>query len=144
MRGWGQGCRLSDMQDTARGSRPRKRARRSRAEWVEEVQRWRASGQSAVAYARERGIHAGTLAGWASKVRDLTVAKSVGGDQRGSMFVPVQVAPAPTAAAAAAKARLDRGEVEVVLRNGRRIRVSGTFDSEAVARLLMIAEGAAC
>lgn len=60
------------------------------------------------------------------------------------MFVPVQVAPAPTAAAAAAKARLDRGEVEVVLRNGRRIRVSGTFDSEAVARLLMIAEGAAC
>ena len=130
------------MQDTAKNGRPKKRARRSRAEWVEEVRRWRGSGQSGAEYARERGIHAGTLAGWASKVRDSMGAKPVSRDQRRSMFVPVQVAPVP--AAVLAKAGVERGEVEVVLRNGRRVRVSGTFDGEAVARLLMIAEGAAC
>jgi len=54
------------------------------------------------------------------------------------MFVPVHAAPA------AGKAGADRGQIEVVLRNGRSVRVSGKFDGEAVARLMMIAEGAAC
>jgi hypothetical protein len=58
------------------------------------------------------------------------------------MFVPVHAAPA--AETAAGKAGADRGQIEVVLRNGRSVRVSGKFDCEAVARLLMIAEGAAC
>lgn len=130
------------MQDTAKNGRPKKRARRSRAEWIEEVRRWRETGQSAAKYAHERGIHAGTLAGWASKARDLVLAKKPASrDSRLSKFVPVHVAPAPVAGAGASA---DRGQVEVVLRNGRRVRVSGAFDGEAVARLLMIAEGAAC
>jgi hypothetical protein len=58
------------------------------------------------------------------------------------MFVPVHVA--PVAETSAGKAGADRGQIELVLRNGRRVRVSGEFDGEAVARLLMIAEGAAC
>jgi hypothetical protein len=58
------------------------------------------------------------------------------------MFVPVHAAPA--AETGAGKAGADRGQIEVVLRNGRSVRVSGKFDGEAVARLLMIAEGAAC
>jgi hypothetical protein len=58
------------------------------------------------------------------------------------MFVPVHTAPA--AETVAEKAGADRGQIEVVLRNGRSVRVSGKFDGEAVARLLMIAEGAAC
>jgi transposase len=128
------------MHDAVKNGRAKKRARRSRVEWSEEVRRWRESGQSATEYARERGIHAGTLAGWASKLRDSIVAKAVGG-QRRSMFVPVHVAPV---ASAAARAGTDCGLVEVVLRNGRRIRITGTFDGEAVARLLTIAEGAAC
>lgn len=131
------------MQDTAKSGGPKKRARRTRAEWLEELRRWRGSGQSAAEYAQERGIHAGTLAGWASKVRDSMVAKAGGRDHRRSMFVPVHVAPAPVPAAVA-KTGSDRGEFEVVLRNGRCVRVSGTFDGEAVSRLLMIAEGAAC
>jgi hypothetical protein len=130
------------MQDTAKNGRLKKRARRSRAEWLEELRRWRENGQSATEYARERGIHAGTLTGWASKVRDSVVAPRVASGERNSMFVPVHVAPA--AGAAAGKVGADRGQVEVVLRNGRSIRVSGPFDGEAVARLLRIAEGAAC
>lgn len=130
------------MQDTAKSVRLNKRARRSRAEWLEELRRWRASGQSAADYARERGIHAGTLAGWASKVRDSVVAPRVGSGQRSSTFVPVHVA--PVAETSAGKAGADRGQIELVLRNGRSVRVSGKFDGEAVARLLMIAEGAAC
>jgi hypothetical protein len=130
------------MQDTAKNGRPKKRARRSRAEWLEELRRWRGSGQSATEYARERGIHAGTLAGWASKVRDSAAAPRASNGQRNSIFVPVHVAPA--ARPAAGKPGADRGLVEVVLRNGRSVRVSGTFDGEAVARLLMIAEGVAC
>jgi hypothetical protein len=130
------------MQDTAKSGRLKKRARRSRAEWLEELRRWRASGQSAADYARERGIHAGTLAGWASKARDSVVARRAGSGQRSSMFVPVHVA--PVAETSAGKAGADRGQIELVLRNGRSVRVSGKFDGEAVARLLMIAEGAAC
>jgi len=130
------------MQDTAKSSRLKKRARRSRAEWLDELRRWRASGQSAADYARERGIHAGTLAEWASKVRDSVVAPRVGSGQRNSMFVPVHVA--PVAETSAGEAGADRGQIELVLRNGRSVRVSGKFDGEAVARLLMIAEGAAC
>ena len=130
------------MQDTVKSGRPKKRARRSRAEWLDELRRWRESGQSATEYARQRGIHAGTLAGWASKVRDSVVAPRVSSGQRNSMFVPVHVAPA--AETAAGKADADRGQVEVVLRNGRSVRVSGKFDGEVVVRLLMIAEGASC
>jgi transposase len=123
------------MQETAKVSRPKKRQRRSRSDWTAEIKRWRESGQSAVEYAEVRGIHAGTLAGWASKVRESSGARARG-DAR-SMFVPVRVAPAtPTS-----EIRPERGEVEVVLRNGRRVRVSGDFDSGSLARLLMVAEG---
>lgn len=134
------GRSLRRMQESTKTGRPKKRARRSRAEWIEEVRRWRESEQSATEYARDNGIHAGTLAGWASKVRDSMVAKPVAG-QRPSMFVPVHVAPAASTPATAGG---DCGQVEVVLRNGRRVRISGAFDGEAVARLLIIAESAAC
>jgi hypothetical protein len=58
------------------------------------------------------------------------------------MFVPIHAVLA--AETAAGKAGADRGQIEVVLCNGRSVRVSGKFDGEAVARLMMIAEGAAC
>jgi hypothetical protein len=42
-------------------------------------------------------------------------------------------------------AKAGPGEIEVVLLNGRRVRISGNFEGEAVARLLAIVEGgAAC
>jgi|GEM_PF-6453751 len=38
-------------------------------------------------------------------------------------------------------AKAGPGEIEVVLLNGRRIRISGNFEGGAVARLLAIVEG---
>lgn len=125
------------MQDAAKSGRSKKRQRRSRAEWTEEIERWRGSGQSASEYADKRGIHAGTLAGWASKVRETMGARAGARGDGKSMFVPVRVAPAARASATYSEG----GEAEVVLRNGRRVRVSGNFDNGSLARLLMVAEG---
>jgi hypothetical protein len=109
--------------------------RRTRAEWVEEVRQWRRSGKTASAYAAERGLHAGTLAAWASKVRD-AIPVSRESRKKQPVFVPLHVA-AP---------RRDNGsvggEVEIVLANGRRVRVSGAFESDQLARVLAVVEGA--
>jgi len=125
------GCKLSRMQDAGKIGRSKKRQRRSSAAWAEEVRRWRESGQSAAEYAAERDLHAGTLAGWASKV------KRGGRRQRRSAFVALRVAERP----AIMRAKAETGELEVVLLNGRRVRISGNVESEAVARVLAIAEG---
>lgn len=109
------------------------RKRRSRAEWVEEVRRWRQSGRTAAVYASERGLHAGTLAAWASKLRDVATADG-GAERTPSAFLPVRVTtPRPSQSAGA--------DVEIVLNNGRRVRVGGDFQSEQLARLLAVVEG---
>lgn len=98
---------------------------------------WRASGQSASAYAAQHDLHAGTLAGWGSKLRHVTSsAPVVAAGAAGSSpvrFLPVRVS-----------AEADRHEpplIELVLRNGRRVRVGGVFDGEVLARAIAIAEG---
>ncbi len=62
---------------SARGSRRHhskgtsgKRPRRSKAAWLEFVQRWRRSGQTAGQYAQRHGLHVGTLAVWGTKLRE--------------------------------------------------------------------------
>jgi hypothetical protein len=101
------------------------------------VRAWRASGQSASAYAEQHGLHAGTLAGWGSKLRDVTRSAPVvaaGATGRSPVrFLPVRVS-----------ADVERNEaplIELVLRNGRRVRVGGAFDGEVLARAIAIAEG---
>ena len=129
---------LPGMRETFTSRRRSQRPRRSRAAWLEEVQRWRQSGQSAADYARQRGLHAGTLMVWGSKLRgELAV---VGPSARPSRvgFLPVHVSE-PLGAGSAASS----GQLEVVLRNGRRVVVSGDFGAERLARLLDIAEGGA-
>src|SRR5690606_41912331 len=53
---------------TARG---RKRPSRTRAEWIEEIRRWRKSRQTAAEYGAEHDVHPGTLVFWGSKLRDV-------------------------------------------------------------------------
>jgi hypothetical protein len=127
---------LPCMRKTFTGNQMGKRPRRSRAAWLEDVRRWRESGQSAAEYARERDLHAGTLMVWGSKLRSEVAAASSGRRPRAG-FLPVRVAE-PTRAATAAG-----GQLEVVLRNGRRVVVSGDFGAQRLARLLEIAEGGA-
>lgn len=94
--------------------------RATRAQWAERVRRWRASGLSAPVFARRAGFHPGTLRWWASRLRSThkTAAK----------FVEVVVAP-PAA-----------GRVEVVVRDGVVIRVSGAFDAEVLRRAVAALE----
>jgi hypothetical protein len=129
---------LAGMKEHFSGSRPGKRPRRSKAAWVEEVVRWRQSEQSASEYAREHGLHAGTLTVWGSKLRGEQTPKRRAARGQAAGFLPVRVVEAAQPSLA-----VERGRFEVVLRNGRRVVVSGEFGSEALTRLLDIAEGSA-
>ena len=72
---------------------------------------------------------------WGSKLRG-EVATVPGGRPTERGFLPVRVTERAMAAVAA------NGQLEVVLRNGRRVLVSGEFGApERLARLLEIAEG---
>jgi hypothetical protein len=101
---------------------------------LEDVKRWRESGQSATEYARDHDLHAGTLMVWGSKLRVEVPTQTVGHHSRAG-FLPVRVARRTAATVATG------GQLEVVLRNGRRVLVSGEFGAEGLARLLDIAEG---
>ena len=110
----------------------RKRARRSRADWVKEVKSYRASGLRAAEYAASRGLHAGTLCGWLSKL-----GKSEEADRGAARFLPVRVS-----GDEGAQARAKRpAEVEVTLRNGWRVRVAGELPPEGLVELLVLLEG---
>ncbi len=110
----------------------RKRARRSRADWVEEVKRYRASGQRAAEYAASRGLHVGTLCGWASKL-----GKGLEAERQLPRFVPVQVDGGGASSAYSKRP----AEVEVTLRNGWRVRVAGELPAEGLVELLVLLEG---
>ena len=133
------------MQTRTQVDRRGKRPARSRAAWLEEVKKWRKSGQRAEAYARSHGLHPGTLAFWASRLRhDLdpkTTQKLVGAQPA---FVPVHVASQTKRRKATDQPSIE-GEFEVVLTNGRRVRLAGSFAATSLARLLAAVEGgAAC
>ena len=73
---------------------------------------------------------------WGSKLRGEVSAAS-GSQPARSEFLPVRVVE-PSGDAVAAG-----GKLEVVLRNGRRVMVSGEFGAERLARLLDVVEGGA-
>lgn len=109
-----------------------KRARRSRAEWIKEVRSYRASGQGAEEYAAAHNLNAGTLCGWASKLGKEGARPSSTG-----RFLPVRIARAEDARASRGPA----SEIEVVLCNGRRVRIAGEVPREGLAELLALVEG---
>ena len=135
------------MKNGNESNRSLRRPRRTKAAWIEEVRSWRESGQSAEQYAAERGLHRGTLCAWASKAREALAVTPSGRASRGEAlkkleFLPVRVA---ERGAASSSSQGLGGEFEVELLNGRRVRVRGEFQREALARLLEVAEGgAAC
>jgi hypothetical protein len=84
-------------------------SRRERAQWVA---RWKASGRTATEFGAEHGLTAGKLYGWAREGK---------GETREATFVEVRARDLATVAAPA-------GVVEVLLRGGRVVRVSGVVD----------------
>lgn len=144
----------------ASGEEQVRRARRSRAQWEQEVNRWRASGQSAQQYATENGLNAGTLAWWASRIDP---SKTGRGGQRSAhhrsqlpAFLPLKVTPAvhdggSLAATAVARQpaqphsnRRSAG-VSLVVGNGRSVQLDVDFDAATLRRVIDVLEGvAAC
>lgn len=131
------------MQTTTQVDRRGKRPARSRAAWLEEVKKWRKSGQRAEAYAGAHGLHPGTLAYWASRLRDdlgpKTAPKLVGASPA---FVSVRVASRTQRRKETEQPSIE-GEFEVALTNGRRVRLAGSFGVESLVRLLAVVEGGA-
>jgi transposase len=130
------------MRETFSGGTSGKRPRRSKAAWLEIVQRWRRSGQTAGQYAQRHGLHAGTLAVWGAKLRnELAAATEPVSEGAVARFLPVRV----LGAQSRTDAQRESAELEVVLRNGRRVLVRGDVGSDTLRRLLDLAEGgAAC
>ena len=142
MREAAAGTILWCMRETFSGGTSGKSPRRSKAAWLEIVQRWRRSGQTAGQYAQRHGLHAGTLAVWGTKLRsELTAVTEPVSEGAVTGFLPVRV----VRGSARSEAQRESAELEVILRNGRRVLVRGDVGSDTLRRLLDLAEGgAAC
>lgn len=121
------------MEITQSTKRVKKRQARSRAQWLSEVRQWRRSGQSGADYAKAHDLDQGTLAWWASRLRGEVAAEPARKRKSAPAFLAVRVRETPT--------RLVEGSLEVVLANGRCVRINGDFNVERVSRLLAAAEG---
>jgi hypothetical protein len=114
------------------------RVRRSRTEWTAEVIQWRKSGLGSAEYAEQRGLTRGTLLWWSrqvgavDEVRDAAPITAVAP----VTFVPLRVREDLSQPAAAGE-----GSIEVILCNGRRVRIAGAVDGGTLARVLDAAEG---
>jgi hypothetical protein len=126
------------MRDTRSTEQARKRQRRSRAQWLVEVRRWRRSGKTVADYAEAHDLATSTLTWWARELRGAIEADSATKPERKPAFLAVQV----REAAETPKPPSDFIGLEVVLANGRVVRVVGDFDVERVSRLIAAAEGA--
>jgi hypothetical protein len=117
---------------------PAKRARRTRAEWTVEVARWRKSGLGSAEYATQRGLKRGTLLWWSRQVGAVSVADGPVGAAgvKPVTFVPLRVREEH------AEVSTGQGAIEVILRNGRRVRIAGAVDGGILARVIDAAEGA--
>jgi hypothetical protein len=91
--------------------------RASREEWVRRVASWRRSGETANVFAARYGWNPGNLRWWSSEERR----------SRGDSVAFVEVT--------AAEPLRTKSCIDVLLANGRRLRVRGDVDAETVARL---------
>jgi hypothetical protein len=113
----------------------RRRPNRSRGQWAKEVARWRRSGLKSAEYAAKNDLSQSALLWWSCQVRKGARATRRGGGSRG-LFLPVRVT-----ADVGAEPQVQTPHLEVVLVNGRRVRVVGDVDLVRVRQLLDAAEG---
>jgi transposase len=96
------------------------------AEWAKRVERWQRSGLSAAAYGAREGIPGEQLSWWKWHLGRRAVAPQREVALGKVRFVPARVVER------AAPARAG-GQVEVVLGNGRIVRIMGAVDSKLLA-----------
>ncbi len=108
----------------------------SRETWTARVEGWKRSGLSKAGYASEIGVNVSSLKWWIWKI----------GAERRRAAVPVtQRARVPTKKLAPLKfvemtRAIAREPMEIVLLDGRRVRVPLDFDDAALERLLRVIE----
>jgi hypothetical protein len=123
--------------------------------WRTVIGEWSSSGQTKVAFCKVRGLSPSAFHWWKGELarRDAAQGKSSppagAGQNRGakaSPFVPLRVvASAGRSAAGQVSAReVDGGGLEVVLSNGRRVRVGSDFDGGLLAKVVAVLEGTPC
>src|ERR1039458_5486805 len=130
--------------------RQRERSKRVWAKWRELVSEQGRSGQSVAVFCRERGLCAPHFYAWKKRLRE---ADGGQGEVRAPLakFVEVKLVPAGPGLAGAGRdagaARVSRAagdaRVEVLLKNGRSLRVGPGFDAELVRALVAVVESAA-
>ena len=103
----------------------------TKAEWTERVKRWGKSGLGREELAEGEGINAKRLTWWRWKLRTEAVASPTREPVR---FLPVRVVGEAMVTTVVAESA-----VEVVLGNGRTIRVLSGFDAVTLARVLRVA-----
>lgn len=111
-----------------------KAARRSREEWIAEIARWRKSGLGSAEYAQQQGLNRSTLLGWSFKVGAVATQPESSAPVG---FVPVRVREQQTGKVATSNA----SRIEIVLANGRTVRVAGGVDVGELARVIDVVDG---
>jgi transposase len=103
--------------------------------WAERITRWEQSGQTAKVFAAQEGVSAQSLSWWKWKLgQEATDEKAA----RRAQVVPLSfVRLEPTACEDASEAL----PLEVVLTDGRVVRVPSRFDAQALRRLVVALEG---
>ncbi len=142
------------LEKARRGSKERE------AYWRRPLAEWSGSGLSKVAFCRKRGLSPSAFHWWKGELARRDGARSsrsvrpcsAKGIRSGvetkakPAFVAVRVAAGGVAGAAVpprANGRVEGG-VEVVLRNGRRVRVGSGFEAEVLVRVVGVLEGMPC
>jgi RNase P/RNase MRP subunit p29 len=92
-----------------------------------------------VQYASQRGLKSGTLLWWSKRVETASDDRPQAQGAAGRVsFVPLRVRQQSPDASTAVHAT---ASIEVILSNGRRVRVTGEVDKADLARVLDAAEG---
>ena len=112
--------------------------------WETEVSKWHESGQALKEYAKAHDLHPRTLAWWATFLKKGVSSRSaIPSKSKEKRFVPVRVVDESLTerpiSTGTTKTTIEA--FEVVLANGRRVRVTGAYQPEALIRLLNVAEG---
>jgi len=140
-----------------RGRDARPEAKRGSSEreahWRQVMAAWSASGLSKVGFCRERGLSVSAFHWWKGELARRDAARGSRSSRPSSAkaqeakakpgFVAVRLGRG-SALGAAQPLRADgddRAGVEVVLGNGRRVRVGPSFDEELLAQVVRVLEG---
>jgi transposase len=120
-------------------SGPERRRRRTSEQKLQIVRESLAAGAKVAAVARRHDVHPNLIYGWRRQMRNGVLSASPAG---GVQFVPVTVAAAAgNASTAAAPGLGSEPAIEVVLRNGRVLRVSDGVAPTRAAALADALEG---